>query len=103
MAASAGIVAARLDRIPLTRSLWRLVVLISIGGAFELYDIFLSTYILPGLVSSGMFTTNAARLFSIEGAGFFTFCNFAGMFLGCMGFGFIADRLGRSRNPQFVL
>lgn len=95
MAGSAGMIAARLDRLPLTRSLWRLVVLISVGGVFELYDIFLSTYILPGLVSSGLFTTTTATLFSIHGAGFFTFCNFAGMFLGCMGFGFIADKLGR--------
>ena len=95
MSGSAGAIAARLDRLPFTRSLWRLVALISVGGAFELYDIFLSTYILPGLVSCGMFTTSAASLFSIQGAGFFTFCNFAGMFLGCMGFGFIADKLGR--------
>src|SRR5512147_2367229 len=91
----AGRIAARLDRLPVTRTLWRLVFLISLGGAFELYDIFLSTYIAPGLVASGMFTSSAANLFSINGIGFFVFCTFAGMFVGCMGFGFVADRFGR--------
>ena len=91
----AGRIAARLDRLPLTRTLWRLVLLMSLGGAFEFYDIFLSTYIAPGLVSSGIFYTAAASLFSINGIGFFVFCTFAGMFLGCMGFGFVADRFGR--------
>src|ERR1700680_436583 len=58
--AYASQIAARLDRLPVTRTLWRLVFLISLGGAFELYDIFLSTYIAPGLVGSGMFTSSAA-------------------------------------------
>jgi putative MFS transporter len=93
--AFAGQIAARLDRLPFSRTMWRLVFLISVGGAFELYDIFLSTYIAPGLVASGMFTTSAANLFSINGIGFFVFCTFAGMFAGCMGFGFVADRFGR--------
>lgn len=91
----AGMIAARLDRLPFSRTLWRLVVLISLGGVFELYDIFLSTYIAPGLVASGLFANSTIGLFGINGIGFFIFCTFGGMFLGCMGFGSIADRLGR--------
>ena len=91
----AGQIAARLDRLPFTRSLWRMVLLVSIGGAFELYDIFLSTYIAPGLVASGLFTSAAASLFSLNGVGFFVFCTFAGMWVGCVFFGSIADRMGR--------
>ncbi|HEY7335753.1 MAG TPA: MFS transporter [Bryobacteraceae bacterium] len=79
----------------MTRSLWRLVFLISLGGVFELYDIFLSTYIAPGLVASGMFANSTAGFFDINGVGFFIFSTFAGMFVGSMGFGSIADRLGR--------
>jgi MFS transporter, putative metabolite:H+ symporter len=93
--ARASLIAARLDRLPMTRSLWRLVLLISLAGVFEFYDIFLSTYIAPGLVASGVFTNNAAGLFEIDSVGFFIFSTFAGMFAGCMGFGSIADRLGR--------
>ena len=88
---TAGLIAARLDRLPFSRNLWRLALLISLGGAFDLYDIFLSTYIAPGLVANGLFTTTAAGFFDIHSVGFFTSCNFAGMFLGCMGFGFVAD------------
>ena len=38
----AGQVAARPDRLPFTRTIWRLVFLISLGGVFELYDLLLS-------------------------------------------------------------
>ncbi len=88
-------IAARLDRLPLTRTLWRLVTLISIGGAFEFYDIFLAAYIAPGLNSGGIFKGSTLGLFGIGGMGFFIFCSFLGMFLGCIAFGPVADRFGR--------
>lgn len=93
--AFASLIAARLDRLPFTRSLWRLVALVSLGGAFDLYDIFLSTYIAPGLVASGLFRSTTTSPLDINGVGFFIFCTFGGMFVGSMGFGFIADRVGR--------
>ncbi len=80
-------IAARLDRLPVTRTIWKLVFLISLGGLFEFYDLFLSTYIAPGLVADGIFQS--------DGIGVFIFSGFAGMFMGCMGFGSIADRWGR--------
>jgi MFS transporter, putative metabolite:H+ symporter len=92
---SPGAIAARLDRLPFSRTLWRMVLLVSLGGAFEFYDLFLSAYIAPGLVASGLFTTTSASMFATNGVGFFVFSTFAGMFAGSMGFGFIADRLGR--------
>src|SRR5579863_4257537 len=95
MNSNVGDVAARLDRLPLTRGLWRLVILISLGGAFEFYDLFMTAYITPGLVGEGLFTARSASFFAIDGIGFFVFCTFAGMWLGAVGFGFIADRLGR--------
>jgi MFS transporter, putative metabolite:H+ symporter len=91
----ASLIAARLDRLPFTRSLWRLVAVVSLGGVFDVYDIFLSTYIAPGLVAGGLFQATTPGLFDFRGVGFFIFSAFAGMFLGSMGFGFIADRTGR--------
>jgi len=91
----AGEVAARLDRLPFTRTLWRFVTLISLGGIFELYDLFMTAYITPGLVKSGLFTTTTTNFFGVGGIGFFVFCFFAGMWVGCAAFGFIADRMGR--------
>jgi MFS transporter, putative metabolite:H+ symporter len=91
----AGEVAARLDRLPLTHSLWRLVVLISLGGAFEFYDLLMTAYVAPGLTASGLFTVHPAGFFAADGIGFFVFCTFAGMWLGSTGFGFVADGMGR--------
>ncbi len=71
------------------------MVLISLGGAFEFYDLFMTAYVAPGLVASGLFTARPAAFFAADGIGFFVFCTFAGMWLGAMGFGFIADRMGR--------
>jgi len=90
-----GEVAARLDRLPMTSGLWRLVVLISLGGAFEFYDLLMTAYVAPGLVAGGLFTAHANSFFAINGIGFFVFCTFAGMWLGSIGFGFVADRMGR--------
>jgi putative MFS transporter len=88
-------VAARLDRLPFTRTLWRFVTLISLGGIFELFDLFMTAYISPGLIRSGLFKASGESFFSPHGIGFFVFSFFAGMWVGCVGFGFIADRLGR--------
>src|SRR5215467_3690192 len=91
----AGEVAARLDRLPMTSGLWRLVVLISLGGAFEFYDLLMTAYMAPGLVASGLFTAHPADFFAPNGVGFFVSTTFAGMWLGSVGFGFVADRMGR--------
>ncbi len=91
----AGEVAARLDRLPFTPTIWRFVFLISLGGLFEIYDLFMTAYITPGLVKSHLFQATTTNFFAVDGIGFFVFCFFAGMWVGCAAFGFIADRMGR--------
>jgi len=47
--ASASI-ALRLDRLPSSWPVWRLILLISLGGTFEFYDLMMTAYIAPGLI-----------------------------------------------------
>jgi putative MFS transporter len=89
------LLAVRMDRLPMSKGLWRLVGLISLGGAFEFYDLFITAYIAPGLVGEGLFTARASSFFAVNGIGFLVFSTFAGMWLGTLGFGYIADRFGR--------
>jgi MFS transporter, putative metabolite:H+ symporter len=88
-------IGGRLDRLPFSRTIWYFVALIALGGVFELYDLFMTAYIAPGLVRSGLFVAKPPSFFAPTGIGFFVFCTFAGMFVGTMGFGFVADRVGR--------
>jgi putative MFS transporter len=90
-----GAIAARLDRLPMTRTLWVRVILLSLGGFFEFYDLFFTGYIAPGLVRSGILTPTTPGLFGSSGIASFVAALFAGLFLGTALFGFIADRFGR--------
>ena len=107
--ASAGELAARLDRLPMTRHIWVLVTLISLGGAFEFYDLFLTAYIAPGLVKAGYFTPASLGAFSVlapygvAGIGTFVFAMFAGLFVGAIFLGHFADRYGRRTVFTFSL
>jgi putative MFS transporter len=88
-------IAERLERLPVTSALWWRVGLISLGGFFEFYDMFLSAYVAPGLVRAHILTTTTPGLFGTEGVAGFVAALFAGLFVGTALFGFVADRLGR--------
>ena len=84
---------ARLERLPATRSIWMLVTLLSLGGMFEFYDLFLTGYIIPGLVKAGLLANVSVAIFS--GPALFVAATFTGLFIGTFVFGFVADRFGR--------
>jgi putative MFS transporter len=94
-------IAARLDRIPASGTLWRIVVLISLGGAFEFYDLFFTAYVAPGMLKSGLFTPQSLGVFAslkalkVAGFGTFVFSTFAGLWVGVVAFAQAADRFGR--------
>ena len=92
---TAGSISARLDRLPATRSVWRLVMLLSLGMFFELYDLLFTGYVAPGLVKSGILSATTHGLFGTTGVATFIAALFAGLFIGTAGCGFLADRFGR--------
>jgi putative MFS transporter len=94
-ATSPGTINARLDRLPVTRAVWLFVILLSLGGWFEFYDLFLTAYVGPGLVRDGLLTSSTQNFFGFSGLGAFVAANFAGLFIGTAGLGWLADRFGR--------
>lgn len=102
-AGAVSAITARMDRLPTTRHLWALVLLISLGGFFEIYDLIFTGYIAPGMAKSGMLATTTATFFGLKGIGGFIAATFAGLFIGTFGLGFLPDRYGRRTVFTFSL
>lgn len=91
--AAASSILARLDRLPASRYIWTLVGLLSLGGLFEFYDLFMTGYVIPGLVKAGLLANTAVGIFT--GPALFVASTFTGLFIGTFVFGFVADKYGR--------
>ncbi len=99
--ASPAEIAARIDRLPPSRTVWTMVVLLSLGGFFEFYDLFFTGYVAPGMVQAGLFTPaslgvlTSLRAIAVSGVGTFVFATFAGLWVGVLAFSQVADKYGR--------
>ena len=82
-------IAARLDRLPLTRWHWALIVIVGLGSFFDLYEVFLGGVLGAVLTDEWQLSTNE-KSFVIASA-------FIGMFVGAIVLGIAADRFGRRR------
>ncbi len=89
----AAAILARLDRLPSTRHVWTLIALLSLGGMFELYDLFMTAYVVPGLMKAGLLADVAVSIFA--GPALFVAATFTGLFIGTAVFGYVADKYGR--------
>ena len=96
-------ISRRLESLPASSYVWRLVILLSLGGCFEIYDLFLTGYIAPGLNRSGLLTTTTQAFFGFSGIGAFVAATFAGLFAGTFFLGFLADRFGRRAIFTYAL
>src|ERR1700675_619356 len=96
-------ISRRLKSLPASSYVWRLVILLSLGGCFEIYDLFFTGYIAPGLNRSGLLTTTTQAFFGFSGIGAFVAATFAGLFVGTFFLGFLADRFGRRAIFTYAL
>src|SRR3984957_1327255 len=96
-------IAQRLESLPASSHLWRLVILLSLGGWFEMYDLFFTGYIAPGLIKSGLLTATTQAFFGFSGIGAFVAATFAGLFVGTFFLGFLADKFGRRAIFTYAL
>src|SRR3981081_441827 len=88
-------IAARLDRLPASRYLWNLVLLLSLGAFFEIYDLLMTGYVSPRLFRRCAFTEGHGALFGLSDQAAFASVTFAGLWVGTLWLGSVADRFGR--------
>lgn len=102
-------IASRMDRLPSSWHVWRMVILLSLGGVFEFYDLFFTGYVAPGMVKSGLFTPASLGLLAdlnviaVAGFGIFVFATFSGLWVGALIVSQVADRLGRRKIFTWAL
>ena len=92
---TAAALGARLDRLPATRSVWKLIALLSLGFFFEVYDMLFTAYVAPALVQEKILTSTTPGLFGTTGVASFVASLFLGLFIATIAGGFLADRFGR--------
>lgn len=86
---------ARLDRLPMTRSMWIMAFLLTFGGFFDGYAIGLIGALGPGLFKAKIFTATTVSFFGMTGFASFVAALFAGLLVAALFVSFIADRFGR--------
>jgi MFS transporter, putative metabolite:H+ symporter len=87
LSAAAETFVARLDRVPLNRFHWRLLVLSGLGWMFDAMDVLMLSFLLTPI--RGEFKLD------LTGGGLVASATFVGMFLGAAAAGRLADRYGR--------
>jgi MFS transporter, putative metabolite:H+ symporter len=97
----------RMDRLPVSWAIWRIVLVAALGAFLDSYEIFFTGYIAPKMVQSKLFTPESLGVISqlkflaISGAGTFVFATFAGFWIG----GILVVRLSdlKGRKAVFLL
>jgi MFS transporter, putative metabolite:H+ symporter len=100
--ATAVTIAARIDRLPPSSFVRKLVVLISLGGWFEFYDLFFTAAVGAGLVKSGLFKLGPNPL-DFGSLASFVAALFLGLFIGTIAFSWLSDSFGRRSIFTFSL
>ena len=83
---------ARLDRLPISRFHWRMLMLIAAGGFVDAFDVYLAGSVVAAMVKDGFSDLAQGAMF--VSAGFF------GMLIGAASSGYLGDRYGRRFSYQ---
>jgi putative MFS transporter len=94
---------ARLDRLPMTRSLWIMALLLTLGGFFDSYAIGMIGALGPGLFKAKIFTPTTVSFFGMTGFASFVSSLFAGFFVAALFVSYVADRFGRRAIFAYAL
>ena len=86
---------ARLDRLPMTRTLWVMAGLLTFGGFFDGYAIGLIGALGPGLFKAKIFTATTVSFFGLTGFASFIAALFAGLLVAALFVSYVADHFGR--------
>ena len=82
-------IAARLDRLPVSRWHWVMIVVVGLGAFFDLYEIFLGG-VLGAVLTEQWHLDGTGKALAVSSG-------FIGMFIGAIALGIAADRFGRRR------
>jgi putative MFS transporter len=93
--ASRHTILARLDRLPPSRHMVKLVARIASGGWFEFYELYMPGFISLGLVKAGIYSLQPGSMFDPHLFASFLASFFLGMFVAVTAFSFVSDKLGR--------
>lgn len=88
-------IVARIDRLPPSRYLVKIVARIASGGWFEFYELFMPGFISLGLVHAGIYALHPGSVFDPKLFASFLASFFLGMLISTAVFGFVSDRFGR--------